>query len=189
MALSKYMALNTKDVVLIALFTALLAATGHIPTLDVIPLVPITIQSLFVMLAGGVLGAKRGALSMALFVLLVAVGLPMAAKAVGGLGLFGTPRGGFLVGFIPAAFVIGFLVERFWHKLTYLIAFICCVIGGIIVLYLPAIPWWLAVTEGFTLSQVLLSMSVFLPGDFVKAIIAAFVIVQVKKSYPLIKPD
>ena len=89
--------LNTRDIVLIALFAAIMAVLGVFPPIT-LPLVgvPITAQSLGVMLAGGILGAKRGAMSMALFLILVAVGLPLLAGGRGGFGVFLGPSGGFL---------------------------------------------------------------------------------------------
>jgi biotin transport system substrate-specific component len=90
--------LSTKDIVHIALFAALTAALGLFPplTLPVIG-VPITAQSLGVMLAGSIIGSKRGALALALFLLLVAIGLPLLAGGRGGVGVFLGPGGGFLL--------------------------------------------------------------------------------------------
>ena len=126
-----------------------MAVLGVFPpiTLPVV-VVPITAQSLGIMLAGGVLGAKRGALAMVLFLVLVAVGLPLLSGGRGGFAVFLGPSGGFLLGWIVAAFAIGVLVEKFWEKLNYINAFIACVAGGIILLYIIGIPW-VAVVQRF----------------------------------------
>lgn len=73
--------------------------------------VPFTMQPLVVLLAGMVLGARDGAVSLLTYLLLVAVGLPLDARGLGTAALFG-PTGGYLVGFVAAAFVVGLLVER-----------------------------------------------------------------------------
>ena len=96
----------------IALFAALIAVLGLVPKIDLISGVPITAQSLGIMLCGTVLGAKRGALAVLLFLALVAVGLPLLSGGRGGLGVFAGPSVGYLVGFPVAAFVTGWLVER-----------------------------------------------------------------------------
>ncbi|RFC63752.1 biotin transporter BioY [Fulvimarina endophytica] len=179
--------MTTRDIVLIALFAALMAVLGIFPPLTV-PLiaVPITAQSLGPMLAGGILGAKRGALSMALFLVLVAVGLPLLSGGRGGLGVFAGPTAGFLFGWIVAAAVIGWLTERSWRSLGPVTAFLNCVIGGIVVLYAIGIPA-LAFIAGIPLWTALSGSAPFLPGDFVKAAVAALVIVALKRSYPLVE--
>lgn len=86
--------METRDIVFIALFAAIMAALAVFPpiTLPVVG-VPITAQSLGAMLAGGVLGATRGGLSMILFLLLVAIGLPLLPGGRGGFGVFLGPTG------------------------------------------------------------------------------------------------
>lgn len=101
-----------RNVAQIALFTALIAALGLIPQLTLAFGVPITAQSLGVMLCGTVLGAKRGGYAALLFVGLVAIGLPLLSGGRGGLGLFNSPTAGFLIGFPVAAFVTGLMMER-----------------------------------------------------------------------------
>jgi biotin transport system substrate-specific component len=101
-----------KNIAYVALFAALIAVLGLVPKIDLVAGVPITAQSLGVMLCGTVLGARRGALAVLLFVGLVAVGLPLLAGGRGGIGLFAGPSAGFLIGFPVAAFVAGWVMER-----------------------------------------------------------------------------
>lgn len=178
--------MNTRDVVLIALFAAITAGLALFPpiTLPVVG-VPITAQSLGVMLAGGVLGARRGFLAIVLFLVLVAIGLPLLAGGRGGLGVFAGATAGYLFGWAIAAFVIGFLIERFWGNLTYVTALVACLIGGVVVLYAIGIPWS-AQVAGIPLSTAFTGSMPFVPGDIVKALIAAGVIMVVKRSYPII---
>lgn len=180
--------MDTRDVVFIALFAAIVAALAVFPpiTLPVVG-VPITAQSLGVMLAGGVLGAVRGGLAIVLFHVLVAIGLPLLPGGRGGFGVFLGPTGGFLIGWIIAAFAIGFMTERFWHHLNYIAAFGICFAGGVVVLYAIGIPWSAFVAE-ITFGTALMGSLPFIPGDIVKCLIAAGVIVIVKRSYPIITP-
>lgn len=178
--------METRDIVYIALFAAIMAALALFPPI-MMPVigVPITAQSMGPMLAGGVLGAKRGGLSVALLVLLVALGLPLLSGGRGGLGVFFGPTAGYIFGWIVAAFVIGYLTERFWTRLNFVTALLICVFGGVIVLYAIGVPWS-AVVAKVTVMQALTGSAPFIPGDILKAVIAALVIVTVKRSYPLI---
>ena len=118
----------------IALFAALIAVLGLIPKIDLASGVPITAQSLGIMLCGTVLGAKRGALAVLLFLALVAAGLPLLSGGRGGIGVFAGPSVGFLIGFPVAAFVAGWVMER--TTLSPAVAATAgSVIGGIGVLY------------------------------------------------------
>lgn len=77
-----------KSLVQIALYAALIAAMGLIPPIPFVTGIPITVQTLGVMLAGVMLGPWRGALSMALFIFVVALGAPLLSGGRGGLGVF-----------------------------------------------------------------------------------------------------
>jgi biotin transport system substrate-specific component len=181
--------METRDIVFIALFAAIMAALAAFPliTLPVVG-VPITAQSLGAILAGGVLGAKRGSLSMILFLLLVAIGLPLLPAGHGGFHVFLGPTGGYLIGWIFTAFVVGFLVERFWRQLSYINAFLASVVGGIVVHYAIGIPWSAFVAR-ISVSAAFVGCLPFFIGDTVKCLIAAAVIVIVKTSYPIITPN
>ena len=96
-----------RDLTHIALFAALVAILGLVPQITLVAGVPITAQSLGIMLCGTVLGAKRGALAVLLFLALVAAGLPLLSGGRGGIGVFAGPSVGYLVGFPIAAFVAG----------------------------------------------------------------------------------
>lgn len=180
--------LSTKDLVHISLFAAIVAVLGLIPKIQLAAGVPVTAQSMGVMLAGGILGARRGGLALLLFVALVLAGFPLLSGGRGGLGLLAGPSGGFLLAFPLGAFVTGYLVEKCWHKLELMQTILCTIIGGILVLYAVGIPWMIATTD-FGGTKALMLMIPFLPGDIVKALIATSLILAVKKSWPLIKVD
>jgi biotin transport system substrate-specific component len=178
--------MSLKDIVLIALFAAIMAMLGLAPKIELafVP-VPITAQSLGVMLAGSVLGAKRGALAMALFLVLVAAGLPLLAGGRGGLGVFASPSVGFLIGYPFCAFAIGWLTEIFWRGLNFPKLFSINVGGGVVLLYALGIPG-IALVTGSPLKVAALGSAAFLPGDILKAALAAAAGMFVKRGYPLI---
>lgn len=178
--------LSTKDIVYIALFAAVIAAMALIPPIPVplIP-VPITAQTLGVMLAGSILGGWRGMLAVLLFIALVAAGLPLLSGGRGGMAVFAGPTAGFFLGWPLGALVVGLLMERFWGKVDVVLAFIFNVIGGIAVIYAFGIGWLVLVIGADPLT-VLTGSAAFIPGDLIKAGIAAFVAVTVKRSYPII---
>ena len=188
--------MTTRDIVHIALFAALMAVLAFFPPLMIPAIgVPITAQSMGPMLAGGVLGAKRGGLSMLLFVALVAIGLPLLSGGRGGIGALVGPWSGFIYGWVASAFVIGWLTERFWTNLTFVSAFAFAVIGGIGVVYGIGVPWfwWMsnasAAAPTMSLGSAFIASALaFIPGDLIKAGVAAAVVVTVKRAYPLIAP-
>jgi biotin transport system substrate-specific component len=175
---------TSRDLALIATFTGVVAALGLVPAF--LPpgfTVPITAQSLGVILAGAVIGARRGSLSLVLLLVLVAVGLPLLAGPRGGLGVFAGPSVGFLLGYPVAAYVVGWLTER--GGPTYRISWglVANVIGGIVVLYAFGVLG-MAARTGLSVQAALVATWVYLPGDLVKVVVAAFVARGVHAAYP-----
>ena len=167
---------------LIALFAALIAVLGLVPKIDLVSGVPITAQSLGVMLCGTVLGARRGALAVLLFVFLVALGLPLLAGGRGGLGVFAGPSVGYIIGFPFAAFVAGWVTEQ-WRSGVGLPAFAGAILGGIVVLYAFGIPG-MALVLGKSLPEAMLLAAPFLAGDIIKAGLAGLITSGIAKVRP-----
>lgn len=179
--------LSTRDIAQISALAALTAALGLIPAITV-PIaggVPITAQSLGPMLAGAVLGRRKGGLAVVLFLVLVAIGLPLLPGGRGGLGVFQGPSAGFLLSWPVAAYVIGIGIERLWSRLNAVNAFLVIVAGGVGLVYLIGIPW-VSMRTGAPLLAVAGGSALYVPGDLIKATIATLVALTVKKSYPLI---
>jgi biotin transport system substrate-specific component len=172
-----------RTVTQVALFAALIAALGLIPQLTLAFGVPITAQSLGVMLCGTVLGARRGFLAVLLFVGLVAVGLPLLSGGRGGLGLFTSPTAGFLIGFPIAAFVTGFVMERLSKLNTAVAAGVAAIVGGVLVLYVFGIAG-LAIVLGKTVGDAALLVTAFIPGDLIKAALAALITAALYRARP-----
>ncbi len=175
--------MSTKDIVYISLFTALTAALGLFPAIS-LPFisVPITTQSIGCMLAGAILGSKRGALSMALFLVLVAIGLPLLAGGRGGFGILIGPSGGFLLGWIFGAYLIGLLFEKFTKNRT-AYEFLAIVLGGIIVVYGLGIPC-LSVIAKMPIEKAFIGSLAFIPGDLIKAVLTLYIVKIIRKGYP-----
>lgn len=172
-----------RNLTLIALFAALIAALGLVPKFDFAFGVPITVQSLGIMLAGTILGAKRGALAVALFLFLVALGLPLLPGGRGGLGVFAGPTGGFLVGFFFAALATGYLADKWRARATVLTTAVAALFGGVVVLYLFGIVGFALVT-GKSLAASTAIMWVFIPGDLIKAAFAGAITQAVLRARP-----
>jgi biotin transport system substrate-specific component len=183
--------MTTKDIVLVALFAAIIVVLGFLPpiTLAFIP-VPITAQSMGVMMAGCILGAKRGAAAALLLLVLVAIGLPVLSGGRGGLNVFASPTGGYAVGFVFAAFVTGLIAERLVREgqaeiPQYAGFFLAAIVGGILVDYAFGIAW-LCFSTGMPLNKALYLNLTFVPGDLIKAVIATLAARAVLAGYPML---
>jgi biotin transport system substrate-specific component len=183
--------MTTRDIVLAALFAAIMVVLGLMPpiTLGFIP-VPITAQSLGPMLAGCILGARRGSAAMLLVLLLVAIGLPVLAGGRGGLAVLAGPSAGYIFGWVVGAYVCGLIAERFVREdqaeLSQYLAFaVAAVVGGILVVHVLGVLW-LAYAGGMTLLAAAQATLVFVPGDLLKAAIATLAGRAVLAGYPLL---
>ncbi|HZG70645.1 MAG TPA: biotin transporter BioY [Chondromyces sp.] len=173
--------MNTKRMVYVALFAAIMAVLGFMPPIPLsITPVPITLQTLGVMLAGGILGARLGAMSQLVFLLAVAAGAPLLSGGRGGLSVFVGPSAGYLIGWIAGAFVIGLLIERMKNP-SFMKVLLVNVVGGIGVIYLFGIPVQSMLTN-IGLAETALSSLVFLPGDITKVVIAAALVPKLRTS-------
>ncbi|MER7441885.1 biotin transporter BioY [Micromonospora avicenniae] len=175
---------DTRDVTRIVVFAAILAVVG-IP--GAIPVfggaVPITAQTLGVMLAGAILGRWRGAAAVTLFLVLVLAGLPLLSGGRGGAGVFVGPSAGFLFGWIAGAFVVGAIVRFGNRPPTWWRTALGCFIGGALVVYAVGIPVQALVTR-LPLAKTALSSAAFLPGDLLKVVIAAAIAMALWRAYP-----
>jgi len=136
--------------------------------------VPITGQTLAVLLVGASLGATRGAISMVVYALAGLVGLPVYSDHTAGLAVLLGPTGGYIVGFVLAAALTGWLAERRWERrfLGGMLAFV----AGSGVVFLVGLPW-LKVSLGLSWTQTLDGgLYPFVIGGIIKAVIAALVL-------------
>lgn len=172
-----------RRITLIALFAALTAALSWLPKLDLVSGVPITAQSLGIMLCGTILGRRDAALAVLLYLLLAAIGLPVLAGGRGGLGVFFGPTGGYLIGFVFAAFVTGWFVEKLPLEIG-ASAFIGAVAGGVVVLHAFGIVG-MSLALSKSLGEAAWFAVPFLIGDLIKAGLAA----AITRSLHAIRPN
>ena len=171
-----------KNLTHIALFAALIAVLGLVPKIDLAAGVPITAQSMGIMLCGTVLGAKRGALAVVLFLALTLAGLPLLSGGRGGLGVLASPTVGYIIGFPVAAYVAGLVTER-WHAPVGLAAAVGAALGGIVVLNAMGI-FGMSVMLDKTLPEAALLAAPYLVGDSLKAVLAGLVTQAIAKARP-----
>ena len=169
----------------IAVFAALIAALGILPPIGGV--VPITAQTLGVMLAGAVLGPWAGAAAVVVLEVLVAVGLPLLAGGHGGAAVFVGPTAGYLLGWIPGAFVIGLIVHARGDRPRWCRTAVGCIVGGILVIYAIGIPVVSLVT-GLPLDASAISSLVFIPGDLIKVVLATVITLALWRAYPAAFP-
>ncbi len=166
-----------------AMFGAMTAVGAYV----IIPLppVPITLQTFVMYLAGALLGGHLGALSQIVYILLGVIGLPVFAGGKAGLGVLLGPTGGYLVGFVIGAYVIGKMMEsgkrsgHIWIAISLVVATIALYICG---------ASQLAVVAQLSLKKVIaVGVLPFLPGDAVKIIAATFLIARIRSRIQIKK--
>ena len=177
--------LAARDLAHIAIFAALIAALGLPGALTFGAVaVPITFQTLGVMLAGAILGARKGFFAVLLFLVLAAAGLPLLSGGRGGLVWFTTsPAAGYLYGWLLGAVIIGFFTARMLPRYPYWPALGATILGGIVAVYLIGVPVT-AINLGLPVWVAVADSSKFLPGDLLKVIVTVLVARQVHKAYP-----
>jgi biotin transport system substrate-specific component len=176
---------ESRAIVRIALLAAVIAVLGMLPGI-VLPIamgVPITAQTLGVMLAGIILGPRHGALAVLLFLFVVLLGAPLLSGGRGGLGVLFGPSVGFLLGFVPAAFVSGLVMARLKTLPVFAAALVAAITGGIVVEYACGVLG-LMIMARMSLPQALVATAMFMPGDLLKALATAFVAEASQRSYP-----
>jgi len=178
--------LSIRGLVFSALFAAVLIALSFLKFPLPFSPVPVTMQTLAVMLAATILGARYGTISVIIVIGLVAAGFPVLGGR-GGLSILVGPTAGFIISWPLATLVLGYLAKRLKQtKFTGLKLFFLNFLFGSILLYPLGVGWLAYSTHMTTLTAALSAgMIPFLPGDLVKAAISAVVTVSVWKVYPM----
>jgi biotin transport system substrate-specific component len=154
-----------------AMFGAATAAGAYI--IVPVPPVPVTMQTLFLSLAGVLIGARLAAMSQIIYVIIGAMGLPVFAGGKAGLGILIGPTGGYLLGFIAGAYVIGKLAAlRPSAGTTWSIS---AMAAGAVVIYFFGVTQLCLAAELSISKAVVVGVLPFIPGDAVKILVAAFV--------------
>lgn len=158
---------STMNLVFYAAFAALTAVLAQF-SIPIGP-VPICLATFGVYLAGGILGAFGGTVSQVVYLLLGAVGLPVFAGFSGGVSALAGPTGGYLVGYVVCAWIIGVFSGRFGKKILPLAA---AMILGTAACYFLGTAWFMFVTKRGLAESLVLCVLPFLPGDAAKIILA-----------------
>lgn len=154
------------------IFTAIMAALICIAAPFSVPigLVPISLATFAVYLAGGLLGAKRGALAVVVYILIGAVGLPVFSGFAGGFAKLLGVTGGYIIGYVPCALLSGLLYDRTRRVWTLPVGMVL----GTLACYIFGTAWFLiatadgAITGASVVSALMMCVVPFLPGDAIK---------------------
>lgn len=170
--------MKSRDITEVALMTALIIALAFIPAIPIgiIP-VPIVLQNFGIMLAGLLLGAKKGTLSVLLLLILVAVGLPVLTGFRGGIVIFVGPTGGYLLSWLlmPSLMTLfSQFLSHFINRRIFMNLFMTTLIVSVVISYAIAIVF-IAVQSHISLWQSLIANCLFIPGDVLKSLVAAWV--------------
>ena len=177
---------SSRALALVPLFAALLAVFGLIPKIDLPLGVPITLQTLGVMLAGCLLGPRRALQALLLFLGAVALGLPLLSGGRGGMGVFFAPSSGYLIGWPFGALVTGALMA--WlptssPRKAAVSAFVAAAIGGLATVHAFGVVGLVAMAR-LSWEQALFGTLVFVPGDLIKCLMCAMVVHTVARGLP-----
>lgn len=161
------MKLSTRALIQCSMFAALTAVLSQIA----IPLpftpVPINLATLAVLASGAILGAKSGAISQIVYMILGACGIPVFAQMTAGIGIILGPTGGYIIGYVAAAFVAGFITDRYN---TSFIAYPVAIMLGTMSCYAFGTVWFMAVTGNSFVPSLIMCVIPFIPGDVLKII-------------------
>lgn len=161
-------------------FAAFIAVLGLFPGLQVAA-VPIVLQNMGPLLAGSILGARRGGAAVLLFLVLVAIGLPLLSGGRGGLAPLFSPSGGFILGWVVSAVVTGWIVTRSPGP-PRIPLLLLANLAGVAVDYLVGIPYWGLLVGDVPAAAV--QSAVFIPGDAAKIVLVSLVAAAVHRAAP-----
>ncbi|MDI9395418.1 MAG: biotin transporter BioY [Euryarchaeota archaeon] len=165
-----------RKMVFASLFAALTAAGAYIQIPIPFSPVPVTLQVFFVLLAGSMLKSKWGSLSMIVYTLLGVAGLPVFAGGSSGIGVLLGPTGGYIFGFIAAAFIVGKLAEKAEHaKKSGLAINALNMSTGILIIYALGVFQLMLVAEVGLWTAITLGLIPFIPGEIIKTAVAAYI--------------
>lgn len=174
------MKISTREMTRVALFSSLICAASLVLKIGGDVLVPFSVLPFMVMLAGGILGPRLGALSVTIYVLIGLLGVPVFAKPpFGGLTYILQPTFGFLPGFILSAFLIGKFLEKISSES--ILKYIGAMLLGIVIMYIVGIPYLYIIVKfylgkPFSLwSAIQIGMLPFIVLDILKGLLAALV--------------
>ncbi|WP_066291234.1 biotin transporter BioY [Arthrobacter sp. B6] len=178
---------NATDLGLIAVFAALVAGSALVPGIAANVFgIPITFQTLAVMLTGLMLGPARGFAAVGLYTLLGLAGLPIFSQGRSGLGILAGPSAGYIIAFPVAAALVGWLATVVIRRTTRARAlwfFLAATVTSILVVHSLGIAG-IVINTKTGLGQAFMADLVFYPGDVIKNVLAAAVAVALHRAFP-----
>ena len=174
------MKMSTKEMVTIAVMAALLCVAG--PLSIAVGPIPLSLATFAVYLAGAVLGAKRGAIAVAIYLLIGLVGVPVFSAFSGGLQKLIGVTGGYLVGYLPCALITGLAVRRDQAEVRPVYKLPLFMVIGTAVLYAVGTAWFMIQTKNNLGSALMLCVVPFLAGDAIKIAAATLLAVPVRRA-------
>ncbi len=159
------------DVLLVLLGTLLLTLSARV-AIYVTPSVPLTGQTFAVLLIAALYGSLRGSITIVTYLTQGAMGLPVFAGGQAGFAYMLGPTGGYLLGFVFAAFLVGWLAEHGWDRKVYLT--LAAMLMGNIIIYAFGITWFSLVLDFER--ALTLAVLPFIPGDIIKILVAALLL-------------
>lgn len=169
---------KTLKLCICALFAALTAVLSQISI--PLPPIPINLATFSVFLAGALLGAKYGALSQTVYVLLGAIGVPVFSSFRGGIDVIVGPTGGYIVGYILAAALVGWIVDRYGLQIRVLVI---AMFSGFLTYMICGTCYYMFLTKSGLIAALMACVVPFLIGDFLKMVLA---IVLARKLRPIL---
>ena len=181
-------ALSLSDLTQAAAFAALIAVLGLPGQINLAAGVPITLQTMGVMLAGAILGPKKGTLAVVIFAALAIAGLPILAGGRTGLVSLSAPTAGFFVGFLPGVIVVGLLTAWMMPRYNVFVGIAINLIGGVLVIYACGTVG-LVMRADMSWGAAIATNGSFVIGDVIKAVLTALIAAPVHRGRPgLITP-
>lgn len=169
---------KTTQMAFIALFAALTGVLSQISIpLPFTPL-PINLALLSVFISGGLLGWKNATISQLVYIAIGAIGIPVFTKFNGGIGVLVGPTGGFIIGYVLCAFIIGLLVSRMPNK-EWCVSI--AMVAGLIACYTIGTAFFMVVTRNGFVAALTACVFPFLIGDAIKILVGSIVVVRLKK--------
>lgn len=175
------------NIALVAVFAALIAAFALMPPLFAVGAVPFAIQLIPILLAPLVLGPWQGTLANLLYVVAGVAGLPVFSKQSSGIGPILGPTGGYIVGYVLAAALVGLItslvLKRWVSGPAALVGLTGAAIAGVLVIHAAGVAGMM-INVKLAFGKALAATTPFIPLDLAKALIAALIALAVVKAFP-----
>lgn len=180
---------SSRDIAYVAVFAALFIAMAFVSIPIGVAGVPIVMQNAIAIMAGMILGRRRGTAAIGLVIILGLIGLPVLAGGRSALSAFAGVSGGYVIGYLVSAWVCGAIAEITPRRrpLQTILFVIVSVLGIFVQYFFGAI--WMVVIKGFSLKAALTSQLAFIGPDLVKMIVVGLIASGVAAAFPRLLPE